>query len=120
MAKLTVKGLGKIVLLSYTEFKSNDPLRLAGATAFFTTFALPPILIILVQIIGLVLSKENLRDKFFLQLAGIVGKQSAAQVKITFSGFTALAGNWVITAGGFIFLMFVATTLFKVIKDSLN
>jgi membrane protein len=30
---------------------SNDPLRLAGATAFFATFALPFILIILVQVL---------------------------------------------------------------------
>ncbi|RYF97179.1 MAG: YihY/virulence factor BrkB family protein, partial [Chitinophagaceae bacterium] len=26
-------------------FRQNEPLRLAGATAFFATFALPPILI---------------------------------------------------------------------------
>ncbi len=120
MAKLTVKELGKILAVSFNEFKRNEPLRLAGATAFFTTFALPSILIILVQIIGLVFRIENLRDKFLAQLAGIVGKQSAAQVRVTFSGFTALAENWLITIGGFIFLMFVATTLFKVIKDSLN
>ncbi len=120
MAKLTVKELGKILAVSFGEFKRNEPLRLAGATAFFTTFALPPILIILVLIIGVAFRIENLRDKFFVQLAELVGKQGAAQVKVTFSGFTALAGNWTITAGGFIFLIFVATTLFKVIKDTIN
>lgn len=120
MAKLTLKELGKILAVSYSEFQRNEPLRLAGATAFFTTFALPPILIILVQIIGTVFRIENLRDKFFAQLAGIVGKQGAAQVKVSFSGFTSLAENKLITATGFIFLMFIATTLFKVIKDSLN
>jgi membrane protein len=120
MARLTVKELGKILLVSFGEFKRNEPLRLAGATAFFTTFALPPILIILVQIIGLVFNIENLREKFFVRLAETLGKQSAAQVKVTFSGFTSLAKNWMITIVGFIFLIFVATTLFKVIKDSLN
>ncbi len=120
MSRLKVKELGKIFRESFEEFKSNEPLRLAGATAFFTTFALPPILIILVQIIGLVFNTENLRDRFFSNLAGTLGRQSAVQVKQTFSGFTALAKNWAITIGGFIFLMFVATTLFKVIKDSLN
>jgi membrane protein len=120
MAKLTLKELGKILAVSFSEFQRNEPLRLAGATAFFTTFALPPILIILVQIIGTVFRIENLREKFFVQLAGIVGKQGAAQVKVSFSGFTSLAENRMITAAGFIFLMFIATTLFKVIKDSLN
>lgn len=120
MPKLTVRELSKILVISFSEFKRNEPLRLAGATAFFTTFALPPILIILVQIIGLVFNIENLRDKFFMKLAETLGKHSAAQIKVIFSGFTSMAKNWVITIGGFIFLMFVATTLFKVIKDSLN
>lgn len=120
MKRLTLRTLGKILVVSFTEFKRNEPLRLAGATAFFTTFALPPILIILVQIIGLVFRIKNLREIFFRRLAETVGKQSAAQVGVTFEGFTALAKNWVATIVGFVFLMFVATTLFKVIKDSLN
>ena len=120
MSRLTPKSLGKILAVSFSEFKRNEPLRLAGATAFFTTFALPPILIILVQVIGFFFNIPDLRDKFFLRLAETLGKQSAAQIKVTFSGFTSLAKNWVITGAGFIFLMFVATTLFKVIKDSLN
>ena len=120
MAKLKVKDLGKILLVSFSEFKRNEPLRLAGATAFFTTFALPPILIIIVIIIGVVFRIENLRDKFLGHLAGMVGKQGAAQLKLSFFGFTSLAVNWFVTIGGFIFLLFVSTTLFKVIIDSLN
>ncbi|HEX8462165.1 MAG TPA: YihY/virulence factor BrkB family protein [Segetibacter sp.] len=120
MLRLSPKELGKIFIIAFKEFKRNEPLRLAGATAFFTTFALPPILIILVQIIGVVFQVKNLRDRFFLHLAEILGKQSASQINITFLGFTSLAKNWVFAIGGFIFLMFVATTLFKVIKDSIN
>ncbi len=120
MSRLTGKEFVKICLLSFDEFRRNDPLRLAGATAFFTTFALPPILIILVQIIGLVFRIENLRDKFFVRLAQVLGHQSAAQVRLTFLGFTSLGKNWFLVAGGFIFLIFVATTLFKVIQDSIN
>jgi membrane protein len=120
MARLTGKEFIKICAISFDEFKRNEPLRLAGATAFFTTFALPPIIIILVQIIGLVFRIQNLRDKFFVRLAQVLGRQSAAQIRVTFLGFTSLAKNWFLVAGGFIFLMFVATTLFKVIQDSIN
>jgi membrane protein len=120
MPRLTGKEFIEICVLSFKELKQNDPLRLAGATAFFTTFALPPILIILVQIIGLVFQIENLRDKFFLRLGEVLGHQSAAQIRVTFLGFTSLAKNWFLVAGGFVFLIFVATTLFKVIQDSIN
>ncbi len=120
MPNITFKDLPGIFLLAYKEFKRNDPLRLSGATAFFTTFALPAILIILVQIIGLVFSRESISAKFFLSLTKILGKQSAEQIQGTFWGFKSLATNGFIAAGGFIFLIFVATTLFKIIKDSLN
>src|SRR3954447_6470154 len=120
MRGMNWKEFLKICADAFNEFKQNEPLQLAGATAFFTTFALPPILIILVQIIGVVFRIQNLRDKFFVQLAHILGRQSAAQVRETFLGFTSLAKNWFVVAGGFVFLMFVATTLFKVIKDSIN
>ncbi|WP_207491993.1 YihY/virulence factor BrkB family protein [Aridibaculum aurantiacum] len=100
--------------------KENDPLRMAAATAFFTTFALPPILIIMVQVFGLIFNMEHLGDRFFERIAGVLGTESSGQIKRTFLGFKSKAQNWWITIGGFVFLMFVATTLFKVIKDSLN
>ena len=53
-------------------------------------------------------------------MSQVLGRQSAAQVRITFLGFTSLAKNLYLVAAGFIFLLFVATTLFKVIKDSIN
>ena len=120
MPRLSLKELGEIFIISFQEFKRNEPLRLAGATAFFTTFALPPILIILVRVIGLVFTINNLRYQFFIHLSEMLGPQSAAQIRITILGFISLANNWVFAIVGFIFLMFVATTLFKVIKDSLN
>jgi membrane protein len=105
---------------AFKELKKNDPLRLAGATAFFTTFALPPILIILLQLFGSIFPIENLGDRFFIRLSEVLGRESTEQLRQTFRGFKAQASNWYITVGGIIFLMFVATTLFKVIKDSLN
>lgn len=120
MKLLSPKDLATILKDSFLELKKNDPLRLAGATAFFTTFALPPILIILIQLFALIFNIENLGDKFFERFAEILGKESTEQIKATFIGFKSLARNPSITIGGTLFLVFVATTLFKVIKDSLN
>jgi membrane protein len=120
MVKLSVRSLGRVLAVSFAEFKRNEPLRLAGATAFFTTFALPPILIILVQVIGFLFTVNNLSDRFFGHLSELLGRQSSSQVRSTFLGFTSLADNWFLAIGGFVFLMFVSTTLFKVIKDSIN
>ena len=111
---------GKLLFHTLRELKHNDPLRMAAATAFFATFALAPILIILIQILGLILDPQSISDHLFGHLAEIVGNESVAQIRQTLDGFKKLANNWYITIGGFIFLIFVATTLFTVIRNSLN
>jgi membrane protein len=102
------------------ELLLNDPLRMAGATAFFTTFALPPILVILIQVFKWVLDPITIRAKLFQSLEEIVGPEAVLQITDVLLSLRKLAQNPLIIIGGFIFLLFVATTLFKVIKNSLN
>lgn len=101
-------------------FVKNDPLRMAGATAFFTMFALPPILILLVQFFSLFLDPKAIRQEVFVSLSGTLGEEAVRQIVTVIRAFRKLTYNWVATIVGFIFLTFVATTLFKVIKDSIN
>lgn len=115
-----LRTIGKLFRDSLKELLLNDPLRMAGATAFFTTFALPPILVILIQIFKLVLDPGTIRVELYESLSDIVGPETVDQLTGILRGLRRLAQNWYITIGGFIFLLFVATTLFKVIKNSLN
>ncbi|HEY1114731.1 MAG TPA: YihY/virulence factor BrkB family protein [Chitinophagaceae bacterium] len=111
-----------IVLLrqAFKELNKNDPLRMAGATAFFTTFGLPPILVILIQGLGLIFDRAAIRDQLFRSLTGIWGMESTQQVGQVLSSFRMIARNaWAIGLG-FVFLLFVATTLFNIIKNSFN
>lgn len=98
----------------------NDPLRMAGATAFFTTFALPPILLILIQVLGLVFDARTISTHIFSDLSGIIGRAAVRQLIDTMVAVRRVADNWLVITAGFLFLLFVATTLFKVIKGSLN
>ena len=93
---------------------------MAGATAFFTTFALPPILVIIIQSLKLVLDPQQFRSELFSSMENIVGREAVDQLTDVLSALRRLASNWWIIVGGFIFLLFVATTLFKVIKSSIN
>lgn len=102
------------------EFLRNDPLRMAGATAFFTTFALPPILVIIIQSLKYIIGPDVIRSRLFDKLRGIIGNEAVEQIIGVLNGFRRMADNWWVTIGGFIFLLFVATTLFRVIKNSIN
>lgn len=115
-----LRQFAHVVRTALSILRNNDPLRLAAATAFFATFALPAILIILIQAFRLFVDPRTLSNHLFDHLAMIVGADSVKQIRGTLRGFRRLASNWYIAIGGFIFLTFVATTLFKVIRDSLN
>src|SRR4051794_34257125 len=117
---MTIGKLTHILQKAYNNLKSKDPLRMAGATAFFTTFALPPTLIIIIHIFGLFYSPVAMQRGIFAQLAGLLGKESSIDLYSIFNGFQQLAHNWLIAITGFIFLLFVATTLFHVVRSSVN
>lgn len=93
---------------------------MAAATAFFTTFALPPILIIFTQFFRVFVDPNELSSDLIERLAHILGTKSAKQVEVTLDAVSGLSQERYVTVLGFIFLMFVATTLFDVIKNSLG
>lgn len=106
--------------IAFSLFKKNDPLRLAGATAFFTNFALPPILLILIRLFGFFIDRKILASKLFERLAGILDDSSTLQIRQTLRNIRGIDHQWYATLVSFVFFLFVATTLFNVIKNSMD
>ncbi|SES18475.1 YihY/virulence factor BrkB family protein [Pedobacter rhizosphaerae] len=105
---------------AFVLFQKNDPLRLAGATAFFTNFALPPILIILIRLFGMFTDRRMLVTHLFERLANILDDDSIKQIRLTLRNIRGIDQAWYVTLFSFVFFLFVATTLFNVIKNSLE
>ncbi len=101
-------------------FRRNDPLRMAAATAFFSTFALPPIIFILAQLFGLFIDRQMIGRGLLERISNILGTEGAGQVRQVIRSIRGFSDAWYVIVFGFIFLVFVATTLFTVIKNSLN
>ncbi len=93
---------------------------MAGATAFFTTFALPFIVLILAQFFGLFFSPKMVGKGLIDNIAHNLGNDGAQQVRQIIRSIRSFNSSWYIAVFGFLFLLFVATTLFIVIKNSLN
>ena len=102
------------------ELGANDPLRLGAATAFFTSFALPPILIILVELLSSLYSSSLMRGLLLGKLSNLVGAPAAGLVSQIVMNVADPRRSQLVTWVGFAFLVFVATTLFTVIQHSLN
>lgn len=105
---------------AFALLQKNDPLRLAGATAFFANFALPPILIILIRLFGFFMDRKTFAQRLFERLENILDKSSIDQIRNTLENIRAVDQNWIATMISFVFFLFVATTLFSVIKGSMD
>lgn len=112
--------LWKLLKASFNRLQQNDPLRMAGATAFFTSFALPPIIVLLFQLFRIFFSGQLIGTQLGKVLSATLGKEGSEQLRSTARGFRNLAQNWYMDIIGLLFLIFVATTLFKVIRNSLH
>ena len=105
---------------SLTLLGKNDPMRMAGATAFFTTFALPPIVFILSQLFGLFIGHGKMGRGLIENISDTLGKEGGEQVRQVVRSIRGFDDSWYVVVFGFIFLVFVATTLFSQIKNSLD
>ncbi|WP_157781165.1 YihY/virulence factor BrkB family protein [Hymenobacter sedentarius] len=102
------------------ELGANDPLRLGAATAFFTSFALPPILIILIEVLSSLYPASLVRVMLLTKISDLLGASAAGLVTQIVQNVADPERSRLVTWVGFAFLLFVATTLFTIIQHSLN
>lgn len=116
----TLKGLLAVQRDAFKLLLKHKPLQMGGATAFFTIFALPPIVIIIVQLFGFLFGPQAIKHQLFSNMSATFGTEAARQIVSIIRAFRRLASNRTATIFGFIFLLFVATTLFKVMKGCID
>jgi membrane protein len=97
----------------------NTPLLLAGATAFFATFSLAPIFVIIIQLLGTLIGKAEVKRNIIQKFAESAPEESVAQLRKMMNGLEQLSGTWYVNAGLALFLLFSASTLFTIIRSSL-
>lgn len=100
--------------------KRNDPLILCSSTAFFATFSLSPIIILIVSLFGLYLTSDKIGHQMFLAIASTFGAETAKDIESIVGNFMDRGSGWVITAGSFVFFIFVGTTLLTIVKKAIH
>lgn len=105
---------------AFKEFRKNDPLRFGSSTAFFTTFALPPILVILTNLLGFLYNADFISQQLIFKLQAMFGQRGTTQLYTVLQNIQNIPTHWSYAVLGMIFLIFVSTTLFIVVQKSLN
>jgi membrane protein len=105
---------------AFTLLKRTEPLILSSSTAFFTTFSLSPILILIVSLFGLYFTSEKISNQLFGKIGATVGYETAKDIQVIVDNFMKVETTWLLTTAGMLFFVFIATTLLSVVKINIH
>ncbi|HUF11768.1 MAG TPA: YihY/virulence factor BrkB family protein [Longimicrobiales bacterium] len=66
---------------TWREFRADDAPRVAAALAYYTIFALPPLLVLLIMIAGAVWEPEDIQGSIQTQMRSMLGAEGAAGIR---------------------------------------
>ena len=105
---------------SARNFTEDRALRLAAALAYYSIFALAPLLLIAVSVASLVFGEKALREELSEQLQGFMGPRAAEAVQEMLKAATLKAQSTFAMVLGILTLLVGATGFFAQLKDALN
>jgi len=106
---------------TFSEWSEDKVPRLAAALAYYTAFALAPLLLIAIAVAGLVFGREAASNQIGQQLAGLLGPTAAESVNTMVEAAGANKGGGILASIiGVVTLLFAASGVFGELQDSLN
>lgn len=118
--KVKVKQIWTLIKLAGNRYQKDNPVQLAGTTAFFAVFAMAPLIIIIVSLTGIWLGQEEIQTKLFEQINQFLGEQGAHYIQGIVENFQDTRTSITATIVGFVIFIFISTTFFSVLQASLN
>ena len=114
------RGLVRVVVMAAKDWMDDKAPRLAAALAYYTAFSLPPLLVLLVGLAGLIYGADVVQERLVAQIAGLVGDESAALLGQAITEAQQTTGTGAAVLIGIGALVFGATGVFGQLQDSLN
>lgn len=116
----SAKQIGHLFQAAFREFKADHAIKLSAALSYYTFFALPPLLIIIINLCGVFFGTEAVRGEIFGQINGVVGNATALQIQEALKNIKLSSSNAFASTAGGIILLLGASGVFAEIQDSLN
>ncbi len=118
--KLKVKDIWTSLKQSGSDISDYNITKLSAALAYYTVFALAPMLIVLISIVSFFYGKEATQGQVYGQIKSFVGSEAAAEIQ-DIIGKASLSSSFTFASVvGIIALLFSATGVFAEIQSSIN
>lgn len=115
-----MKAILDLLKETFSEWSKDKASRLAAALAYYTTFSLAPLLIIVIAIAGAVFGEEAARGEIVGQIQGLVGKDGAEFIETAIANANKPATGRFASIVSVVVLLFGASGVFAELQDALN
>jgi membrane protein len=105
---------------TWLEFLDNNSFQKGAALAYYTIFALPPMLIIIISASGYFLEEQAVSGEIYYKIKELIGSEGAYAVQKMVENVNAFTNLNLAAVVGGVALFIAATGLFVSLQDSLN
>ena len=102
------------------EFIDDNAPKLSASLAYYTIFAVGPLLLVVITLLGFFYKKQYVTAQVFDKLGGTIGKSGAASLQNILQNISLQNHSSVFGVVGVSVLVFTATGIFTEIQGSLN
>ena len=105
---------------TFLEFTDDNAIKLSAALSYYTIFALPPLLIIIITICGFFFGEEAVTGQLYGQINRMVGDDAAIQIQEAIKNVQLADSNIFVSIFGVVMLLIGASGVFAEIQSSIN
>ncbi|MBW4360100.1 YihY/virulence factor BrkB family protein [Flavobacterium taihuense] len=109
-----------LLKITTLEFIDDNAIKLSAALAYYTIFALPPLLIIIITICSFFFGEEAVTGQLYGQIKSLVGNDAAIQIQGAIKNVELSGSNVFVTIFGVTMLLIGASGVFAEIQSSIN
>jgi membrane protein len=114
------KNSGNLIIASFKAFIEDRALTMSAALAYYTVFAMAPLLIMFLSLASLFYGEDSINRKLFQEINGLVGNQAALQIQDILRKISLSNNSTIAVILGVITLFIGATGVFVEMQDSIN
>jgi membrane protein len=113
-------SIPRLLVAAAKDFMEDKAPRLAAALSYYTAFSLPPLLVAVIGVAGIVYGVDKVRESILSQVANLVGTDSAATLGEAVTNAQQTTGSGIALVLGLATLLIGATGAFGQLQEALN
>jgi membrane protein len=115
-----MKTAWQVLRNAFAGFQRHQDGRLAAALAYYAVFALAPLLLVVIAVVGLFLGQNNAQQQVQGQLQQVVGKNGTEMINVLVAGANHHGTGTVALIVGAALILFSAIGMFMALQNALD